>query len=1042
MAVPKEFSGTDLEFPRDACVHEIFSEQARRTPGAAAIIHEGREISFAELDELTSQLGTYLRSLGVAPGVRVAFCLERGTDLLIAILGIWKAGGAYVPLDPSYPEERLAYLLEDAVPRVILCQEHLRERLPAQLAKVIALDGEWLRIKDELPTTVANQHSTPEDVAYVIYTSGSTGQPKGVMVTHRNILYFWAAAEQAIHSQHQARRVGVNAPIAFDMSVKQLVQLLSGRALIFVPQEIRLETGMFLDFIAANRIDVLDTTPSQLAGLLASGLLQRTGHQLTTVLVGGESISSAMWRVLAESSRIRFYNMYGPTEATVDATATPIAGDHPHIGRPLANARIYILDPQGETVPIGAAGEIHIGGAGVARGYLGRPGLTEQRFVKDPFSAIEDARMYRTGDIGRWRPDGSIEFVGRNDSQVKIRGFRIELGELEAQLRLHDKVKEAVVLACTVSEGDTRLAAYVTARAEAPTSEELREHLKTLLPEPLVPTAFSVLATMPLNPNGKLDRTRLPSPQWRSQTAKIGFASPQPGIEQTLASLWQEVLRCGSVGRHDNFWELGGDSILAIQVAGLARRAGIALSVQQLYLHKTLSAVSTSLNTARATTVELATPLTCSTELPLMPLQRYFLACTGEEAFFKDILIMRLDCRMELTTDSLRSAMRHVVEYHDGLRIRMTDMPNRPLLRVAPTDSLDTSEMFQHLDLSSLPTAAQERALNEVASRLRSVGDISSIPMVRLVKVDLGSGRFQLILGAHRIIWDPITAGIFFDDLFSASSQLQRQRTPRLPARTTSLHEWAQHLATAGVSWALGHEHHWREQLTAKSTTLPLDGDRDGPYKFYHVQSRLDVAETSRLRALTQRLAAKTEEILLGALAQALSVWTGSPDVAIGLMNNGREPLFSGIDVCRTVGWLSTEYPVVLRPSETDSTAAVVQSVQQCIRSVPGHGLGYLILRSMGDADLLMSCPMPGVVFNYVGAMNRDDDSPVRLLRGDWKSDEELRAREHSRLHINSSINENSLDMVFTSNETFLKRATVERLAEATMSRLRVLLDG
>jgi amino acid adenylation domain-containing protein len=437
---------------------------------------------------------------------------------------------------------------------------------------------------------------TSRNLAYVIYTSGSTGQPKGVMVEHRSAVNFW---QVMCHTTHRTcapnSRVALNAAFSFDMSLKGLLQLLSGHCLVLIPQAIRASGAALLSFLEERRIDALDSTPSQLEGLLAAGLLEPTGYRPRNVLLGGEAIPPAMWSRLKASPVVRFHNMYGPTECTVDATIQSIAESTggPVIGKPLGNARIYLLDAQGQPVPVGVAGEIFIGGVGVARGYLNRPELTAERFLADPFASEANARMYKTGDLGRWLPDGNIEYLGRNDFQVKIRGFRIELGEIEAKLAACAGVREAVVIAREDVAGDQRLVAYVVAHGESELSvAALREALLRELPEHMIPSAFVSLASMPLTPNGKLDRKALPAPD-QGAVASRAYEAPVGEVEQAIAAIWQELLGLERVGRNDHFFELGGHSLLVMQlVIRIREQLHVDVPLRNLFEQPLLSALA------------------------------------------------------------------------------------------------------------------------------------------------------------------------------------------------------------------------------------------------------------------------------------------------------------------------------------------------------------------------------------------------------------------------------------------------------------------
>jgi amino acid adenylation domain-containing protein len=622
-------------------IHQLFERQVKRTPDAVAVHHETESLTYAELNAKANQVARLLRQKGIGPDQTVGLCVERAVEMMTGLLGILKAGGAYIPLDPGYSAGRLAYMLADAAPRVVLTQERLRPRLPTRTAEVISLDQDWHTMASQetgnLDPKIAGLSAS--HLAYVIYTSGSTGNPKGVMIEHRNVVNHWRALEPLYRKPHDCRRIGANAPFTFDASVQQFIQLLSGCTLYLVPQGARLDPKSLLTFLARNQIEGIDCTPSQLSAWLSAGLLN-DNTSLRTVLVGGEAIDPGLWTTLSRSSRVTFYNVYGPTECTVDSTATLInrAPPTPHIGHPLENTRVYILDAYQRPAPIGVVGEINVAGGGVARGYLNRPELTAERFVHDPFSnagACKQctnhpdinanssgtttneshtdtvpcgthgyARLYKTGDLGRWRPDGTIEYLGRNDAQVKIRGFRIELGEIEAQLTRHRQVKQAVVIAREDTPGAKHLVAYVVPTAahdrgaignistsslsEIPKVESLRSHLKSVLPDHMIPNAFVLLERLPITSNGKLDRRALPTPERDSFISYVSEA-PQGEIEEALAKIWRGLLRIEQVGRDDNFFELGGHSLHAVKLLAHAHEQALeGLSIHLIFKHPTI----------------------------------------------------------------------------------------------------------------------------------------------------------------------------------------------------------------------------------------------------------------------------------------------------------------------------------------------------------------------------------------------------------------------------------------------------------------------
>lgn len=555
-------------------LHELFEEQVERAPDAAALRYEDRSVRYAELNRKANQLARYLRAQGIGPDQLVGICLERGIEMLVCVLAVWKAGGAYLPLNANHPVERLTAILEDAQARVVLTEGRCKSAALARCARVVVLDEAWCEI-DGLKSTNLDSRAagvTSEHLAYVMYTSGSTGKPNGVMIAHRNAASYWPVIRSLYRYPLESVRIALNAPFTFDVSIQQYILLLSGCTLFVIPEDVRHDAHELLRFIDQHRIEAIDCTPSQLNIWIAAGLLERAGHYLRTVIVGGESMDAALWARLTRCRDVDFYNVYGPTECTVFCTTAALREEtaaEPHIGRPTQNAYIHILDDQLHPVGVGVTGEICIGGRGVARGYLNRPELTETRFIADPVSDNSQARIYKTGDLGRWRADGTIEYRGRNDHQIKLRGFRVEPGEIEARIRCHSQIADAVVIAREDSPGDKRLVAYVTPRAGSESSEiridDLQALLRAHLPDYMVPSAFVVLKSLPLTSNGKMDRQALPAPEPVGGESQHHEA-PLGKTEQTLAEIWREVLRVENIGRDDNFLALGGHSMLGMRL--------------------------------------------------------------------------------------------------------------------------------------------------------------------------------------------------------------------------------------------------------------------------------------------------------------------------------------------------------------------------------------------------------------------------------------------------------------------------------------------
>ncbi|HEU4562478.1 MAG TPA: amino acid adenylation domain-containing protein, partial [Longimicrobium sp.] len=586
--VVEEWNASDAVYPPELCIHEIFEAQVACVPDAVALVHADEVLTYAGLNRRANQLAHHLAGRGVGPDARVAICASRTPELVVGLLAILKAGGAYVPLDPGHPEERLRYLLDDSAPVLVLTQGALRERFAAAPVPVVALDEDapaWAREPEHDP---ARAELTPGHLAYVIYTSGSTGAPKGVMVAHRSVARQVAAIQAGFGLRADDRSLQF-ASVTFDASVEEIFgALLSGAALVLRGEKWIEGARTFWDACARHRVTVVDL-PTRFWQLLLDEPSAEVPECVRLLAIGGEAVEPAALEAWFRCGGHRppLLNTYGPTETTVNATLREIVGDPASwrsIGRPVANTRACVLDARGQPVPVGVAGELHIGGGQVARGYLGRPGLTAERFVPDPFATEPGARMYRTGDRVRWLADGTIDFLGRTDFQVKIRGFRIEPGEIEARLREHAAVRQAVVLAREDAPGEKRLVAYVVGDAEA---GALKAHLDASLPPYMVPAAYVRLEALPLTSSGKLDRKALPAPDGAAFVRR--HEPPRTLTERVLAEIWSELLGVERVSRRDHFFDLGGHSLLAVRLVSRVREAiNPAATVEEVFAHPTL----------------------------------------------------------------------------------------------------------------------------------------------------------------------------------------------------------------------------------------------------------------------------------------------------------------------------------------------------------------------------------------------------------------------------------------------------------------------
>ncbi|MFY0567266.1 non-ribosomal peptide synthase/polyketide synthase [Archangium lansingense] len=879
------WNGSRREVEWEGCWHERIERRAALTPDRVAVLDDERALTFSELNRRANQLAWTLRARGVGPESRVGLCMERSGDMLVALLGILKAGGAYVPMDPSYPAERLSYMVQDSRAGWVLTQQRLAGLFAGQEVEVFCMDTAQ-PAHGRQPESNPPPLSAPQHLAYVIYTSGSTGRPKGVMVQHASVMNLRAALAATVYAGvNKPLRVSVNAPLAFDASVKQLIQLADGHTLCVVPQAAREDTRLLLAWLERHGVEVLDCSPSHLRLLMEEGLGE---HRSLRVLVGGEAVDEALWARLSTHPHIECFNVYGPTECTVDATVRAVrgAGKRPTLGGPLTNVQTYVLDAYLNLAPVGVPGELYIGGAGLARGYLGRPELTAERFVPNPFSTVPGARLYRTGDRARWLPDGEIEYLGRIDHQVKLRGFRIELGEIESALRQHPEVRDTLVLVREDVPGLQRLVAYVVhAPGEPPDVAELRAWLKKSLPEYMVPSAFVLLESMPLTSNGKVDRKALPTPEGAQNG--LAYVAPSTPLEERLAGIFARVLQVERVGRQDDFFALGGHSLLATQLVSRVRRdLGTELPLRALFEAPTVAALATRLEAGRQDNRE---------QLPLRPVPRdgaLPLSFAQQRLWFIDRLepgssaynipsAVMLDG--ELDTSLLRQALEALVLRHESLRTTFDLQGDEPVQVIHP-----------RLDIPLPIVDLSEAELKQrITQEVQRTFNLESGPLLRALLLRLSPQRHVLVLTLHHSISDGWSMGVLVREvgaLYSALASGQTPALPSLPVQYADYAAWQRAWLQGPVLQA--QLDYWRQQLSGAPALLELPTDRPRPSVQssrgaalpLHVPAQL----ASRLNALARQHGATPFMLLLAAWQLLLSRYSGQQDVSVGSPIAGR----------------------------------------------------------------------------------------------------------------------------------------------------------
>ncbi|WIX90410.1 non-ribosomal peptide synthetase [Amycolatopsis sp. DG1A-15b] len=969
----------------------VFEAQVARTPEATALVSGDRRLSFAEVNREANRLAHYLIDRGVGPERLVALMLPRSADVVVAILGVLKAGGAYLPVDRDLPAERVAFMLSDADPRLVL------DSLP-----------DTTGYPDRDPADVDRRcHLRPEHAAYVIYTSGSTGQPKGVVVEHRNLVNL-TCDHAGLFPSGKPLRFALTAVFSFDASLEGLVLLACGHELHVLDDATRMDATTLVGYVDAQRVDLVDVPPSYLPRLVEAGLFDEGRHHPGHVIVGNEAVPPALWRQLARLPATTGYNFYGPTECTIDAVWCRITGDEPVIGRPLWNTRAYVLDTSLRPVPVGVPGELYLAGGQLARGYLDRPGLTASRFVACPFGEPGE-RMYRTGDVVRWGADGRLVFVGRADAQVKIRGYRIELGEVEAILLRQPGIREAAAVVREGRPGRKRLVAYLV--GDPP--PDLRTSLATSVPDYLVPSAFVTLPSLPMTPSGKLDRRALPPPDYAAKE----YIAPSTPTEDALARIWAEVLGVERVGVTDNFFALGGDSILSIQVVAHARRAGLHLTSLDVFQHQTVADLALT-----ATAVAVAQPADppATGPAPLTPIQEWFFATHDPQRY--TTMSMFVELTADVDEGRLREALHTVVDHHAALRTCFTRGGDRWSQVVLERGSAAVFRVVPDAGTEPEEALAAQRSL-----------DVERGPLLRAVL--FRGPRPRLFLTIHHLVVDGVSWRILLDDLEAAyrADVLEHTGTP-FTHWARRLDEWVR---AGGFDDDLPH---WRGIPAAPP--LPVDrGGENTAESVRSVTSRLGQAETSALlREVPDAYHTQVNDILLSAVGVVLARWTGRDRVWITLEGHGREEVLPGEDLSATVGWFTSQFPVVL-DIPGGGWSRILKSVKEQLHAVPRKGLSYEALRYLRPGAGLTD-PLPPVSVNYLGQWNGVGHGTGLVQR--WldpvSPEQESGLTGDSLVDIIGSVDDDELELTWQYFANVHDEATIQRLADDLVATLREII--
>jgi amino acid adenylation domain-containing protein len=935
----QQWNHTQVDYSPTQCIDQLFEAQVEKNPDAVAVVFAEEQLTYQQLNAKANQLAHYLQKLGVKPEVLVGLYVERSLDMIIAILAILKAGGAYLPLDPAYPQERLAFILEDAQVEILLTQESLIANLPSSLTKIVCLDTDENSISAESPQNLICT-STPDHLAYIIYTSGSTGQPKGVLVNHSNVVRLLTAT-QPWYQFNQKDVFTLFHSIAFDFSVWEIWGgLLNGGRIVVVPYWLSRSPQDFYKLLSSQQVTVLNQTPSAFRQLIQADQCLGNDYQLSLRLVifGGEALELETlrpWFIRHGDQCPQLVNMYGITETTVHVTYRPLTmadlefASRSVIGRAIPDLQIYLLDQHLQPVPIGFRGEMYIGGAGVARGYLHRPELTAARFIPHPFSDQPNARLYKSGDLARYLPNGDIEYLGRIDHQVKVRGFRIELGEIENALAKHPDVQDVVVLVRETEARNKQLVAYVVRHNKQTHTSDLRNYLRQRLPDYMVPSAFVVVEALPLTANGKVDHKALPAPDTvRPELEKV-FVAPRTTEEKILAQIWAKVLNFEQVGIHDNFFSLGGDSIRSIQVQSLAQEQGLSFSIPQLFQYQTIHELLEAINTTESEIINLEPsqpfslispedqeklPQGLEDAYPLTMLQRGMIFHSEyrvEATTYHDVFTYHLQAALEIP--ALQAAIQLLVNRHPILRtsFHLTDF-SQPLQLVHENLQLP----LQIEDWSHLSTAELENALNTwLEAEKRRNFDWAVPPLLRFFVHRCTEETFYFTVSFHHAILDGWSVATMLTELFSKYFSLLDGKADVVEASPVSLFRDF----VAGERAAINSEksqRYWREKLQDSTiTVLPRWDLIPAQAEVKQVrEEQVPISEeiSQGLQQLAQSRNIPLKSVLLAAHLRVLSLLSGQSDVITGVVTNGR---LEHQDGDRTLGLFLNTVPCRLQLS-------------------------------------------------------------------------------------------------------------------------------
>ncbi|WEZ62239.1 plipastatin non-ribosomal peptide synthetase PpsC [Bacillus subtilis] len=1041
-----ELNRTKIDYPRNETISRLFEMQAEQTPNAVAIVSDTQVFTYEDLNSWANQIASVLQIKGVGPDSVVALLTGRTPELIAGMLGILKAGGAYLPIASDLPVERIAYMLSDSGAALLLQSEKTEKQLLDIECEQIIIEG----IQKQGETKNVDSSAGPHSLAYIIYTSGSTGKPKGVMIEQRSVIRLVKNSNYITFTPED--RLLMTSSIGFDVGSFEIFgPLLNGAALHLSDQQTFLDSHQLKRYIEHQGITTIWLTSSLFNHLTEQN--EQTFSQLKHLIIGGEALSpSHVNRIRNVCSEVSIWNGYGPTENTTFSTCLHIQKTYElsiPIGRPVGNSTAYILNQWGVLQPVGAVGELCVGGDGVARGYLGRPDLTKEKFVPHPFAPGD--RLYRTGDLARWLPDGTIEYVGRIDDQVKVRGYRVELGEIESALRQIDGVKEAAVLARTGQSGSKELFGYISVKAGT-NAEQVRSLLARSLPNYMIPAYIIEMETLPLTSNGKLNRKALPEPNF---TSKQTYAPPRNDLEDQLVLIWQEVLGIQRIGIEDSFFELGGDSIKALQVSARLGRYGLSLQVSDLFRHPKIKDLSPFIRKSE----RIIEQGPVQGDVPWTPVQQWFFSQDIEERHHFNQSVMLFHSG-RLSENAIRPALKKLAEHHDALRMVYRNDDRR---WIQINQGIHESQLYslRISDLSQSESGWETKIKQEVADLQQSI-NLQEGPLLHAALFKTLTGDY-LFLAIHHLVVDGVSWRILLEDLSAGYQQAAAGQTIQLPPKTDSYQEYARRIQEyAQSSKLIREEAYWRSVEEQQAAELPYEIPHHVNIDFSKRDSlsfSLTEADTAvLLQNVNHAYGTDTQDILLTAASLAICEWTGGSKLRIAMEGHGREHILPELDISRTVGWFTSMYPALISvENHRDELGTSVKTVKDTLGRIPNKGVGYGMLKYLTHPEnkSITFSKTPEISFNYLGQFNdierQDTFRPSSLGSGKdithtWKREQiiEMSAMAaDKKLHFNLSypparFHRNTMEQLINRIEHFLldimKHCAGQQKAEKTLS--------